>query len=165
MNDDQGDEFGDTSGAETGPDKHEKLFTLPNGDPVRFFLHVSLTPAQRLMATEKITGNGGALSSAEKKANIILVSKGRLGTTSLEILRLVWELHPNPALRDIRVENIVFLTQCINNGRFELDSGVRAKQRIAGRPGKTRPYVLVILHLLTHVLTYPMQANTIHGRR
>lgn len=139
-----GDEF---EAGSSGPERVNNLnnlsslFTLPNGDPARFFLHKSLTQTQRHTCTEKITTHGGAMTSIEKNAKIILVSQGRLGTTSLETLRLGWEVHPNPAFRDIRVENIVFLTQCVNNRRFLLNDAVKVKQRISGRPGMTEPCV------------------------
>ena len=138
---DDREDFGDTSGAESEPRRTTKLFTLPNGNPVVFFLHTSLTPGQREMTTGKIIDNGGVLTTNDRRANVVLVSQNRLGTVSLETLRLGWEANPNPALRGIRVEPIAFLTVCINNGRFDLDDAVRKKQRISGRPGMTEPCV------------------------
>ncbi|KAF7974245.1 hypothetical protein HWV62_13138 [Athelia sp. TMB] len=132
---------GDASGAESEPRRHTQIFTLPNGNPVVFFLHASLTPGQREMTTGKIIDNGGVLTTNEKRANVILVSPNRLGTVSLETLRLGWEANPNPALRGIRVEPIAFLTVCINSGRFDLDNTVRKKQRLSGRPGMTEPRI------------------------
>lgn len=114
------------------------LFTLPNGNSVRFFLHSSLTAEQRTLVQQKIITHGGTLTTVEKRANIILVSKNRL-TTSLEVLRAGWDIHPNLALRDIRVEAIGFLMQCINNNQFKFYDDPKIKSRIAGRPGQRQP--------------------------
>jgi hypothetical protein len=82
-------------------------------------------------ATKKIEAHGGQTTLLKKHANIVLVSEARL-TMPLETMRLNYNIHHNPVLRDIHVEPFTYLNRCINIGFFKLGGDKRIKR---GKPG------------------------------
>lgn len=114
-------------------DNLAELFKFPDGVAVRFFLHDSLTAGMKAQATEKIEAYGGQTTLREKHANVILVSESRL-SMPLKRMQLRYDAHSNPAMRNIHVEPLGFLTRCANMGRFKLGGEKRIKSGMPGRP-------------------------------
>lgn len=81
---------------------------------------------------------GGKVTHNVESAQILLFSETFI-KISPKILKLQYDAHDNPALRNIYVEPLSFLTKCINSRYFKLGSTNRIKKGMPGRLGGSQP--------------------------
>lgn len=111
-------------------DPQDTLFTQA-GQPVRFFLHESLSQKKRASAVDAIDAYGGLVTLNHDEAQIVLVEEKHL-ECSFDILEARYGCHRDEKIRNIEVYRYSQLKTWIDSGRFTIRK-IRYKRRIPGR--------------------------------
>lgn len=118
----------------TAHDQMARLF-YHEGRPARFFFHQTMKQGEKVKAKKTILSYGGAVTTTIESANILLVVQRRL-TEKLATLRKRYDCAQNPALRDIWVQPITYLGECIDRKYFELELPRPTKRMPGRKPGR-----------------------------